>query len=573
MEKQWRIFEHPSPSDVSQLQEKLGVDRIVASLLCQRGLTDFESAKLFFRPELSQLHDPFLMKGMNMAIDRINTAIQKNEKVMIYGDYDVDGTTSVSLVFSFFKEHIQHIDHYIPDRYKEGYGISIAGIDYAADNGFSLIIALDCGIKAIDKIDYANSKNIDFIICDHHLPGDEVPKAHAVLDPKQIDCPYPYKELSGCGIGFKLIQAFSIQNKLPLQNCYNYLDLTVASIAADIVPITGENRVLAHYGLNIINSQPRPGIKALLNLNQSNQPATITSLVFGLGPRINAAGRIDHARKAVELLICDNDEEAAELASAINNTNTHRKDLDSGTTLEAYEILENDLALADKTTTVLFNEKWHKGVIGIVASRLIERYYRPTIILTESDGKATGSARSVKEFDVYSAIEKCSDLLEQFGGHKFAAGLTLKKENVEAFKTKFENIVSSTITKDQLIPKTEIDLVIDLHEITEKLVRILKQFAPHGPENMTPSFCCRNVFDTGWGSIVGNNHLKLEVFQKSNPNIRFQAIAYDKGDYINFFQRKTPMDIVFKIQEHDYKGISSVQLIIEEIKMNTAAEE
>ncbi|MBI2723248.1 MAG: single-stranded-DNA-specific exonuclease RecJ [Bacteroidetes bacterium] len=568
MEKQWRIFKHSSPADVSQLQEKLGVDRIVASLLHQRGLSDFESAKLFFRPELSQLHDPFLMKGMKLAIDRINTAIQKNEKVMIYGDYDVDGTTSVSLVFSFFKEHIKQIDHYIPDRYKEGYGISFKGIDYAADNGFSLIIALDCGIKAIDKIDYANSKNIDFIICDHHLPGDEVPKAHAVLDPKQTDCNYPYKELSGCGIGFKLIQAFSIQNKLPLQNCYNYLDLTVASIAADIVPITGENRVLAHYGLNIINSQPRPGIKALLNLNQSTQPVTITSLVFGLGPRINAAGRIDHARKAVELLICDNDAEAAELASAINDTNTHRKDLDLGTTQEAYEILENDLALADKTTTVLFNEKWHKGVIGIVASRLIERYYRPTIILTESDGKATGSARSVKEFDVYSAIEKCSNLLEQFGGHKFAAGLTLKKENVEAFQIKFEQIVSSSITKDQLIPKTEIDLVINLHEITEKLVRILKQFAPHGPENMTPSFCCRNVFDTGWGRIVGTNHLKLELFQKSNPNIRFQAIAYDKGDYINFFQRKTPMDIVFKIQENDYKGISSVQLLIEEIKVS-----
>lgn len=569
MEKQWRIFKHPSPADVAQLQEKLGVDRIVASLLHQRGLSDFESAKLFFRPELSQLHDPFLMKGMKLAIDRINSAIQKNEKVMIYGDYDVDGTTSVSLVFSFFKEHIRQIDHYIPDRYKEGYGISFKGIDYAADNGFSLIIALDCGIKAIDKIDYANSKNIDFIICDHHLPGDEVPKAHAVLDPKQTDCNYPYKELSGCGIGFKLIQAFSIQNKLPLQNCYNYLDLTAASIAADIVPITGENRVLAQHGLSIINSQPRPGIKALLNLNQSTQPATITSLVFGLGPRINAAGRIDHARKAVELLICDNDSEAAELASAINDTNTHRKDLDLGTTQEAYEILENDVKLADKTTTVLFNEKWHKGVIGIVASRLIERYYRPTIILTESDGKATGSARSVKEFDVYSAIEKCSDLLEQFGGHKFAAGLTLKKENVEAFQIKFEQIVSSSITKDQLIPKTEIDLVIDLHEITEKLVRILKQFAPHGPENMTPSFCCRNVFDTGWGRIVGTNHLKLELFQKSNPNIRFQAIAYDKGDYINFFQRKTPMDIVFKIQENDYKGISSVQLLIEEIKVSS----
>jgi single-stranded-DNA-specific exonuclease len=569
VEKQWKIFEQKNPAAVAALREKLGVDRIVASLLYQRNITDFDSSKLFFRPALEQLHDPFLMKGMTTAINRINKAIAGNEKVMIYGDYDVDGTTAVSLVYSFFKNYISQIDHYIPDRYKEGYGISFSGIDYAAQNNFSLIIALDCGIKANDKIDYANSKNIDFIICDHHLPGDAVPAACAVLDPKQSDCPYPYKELSGCGIGFKLIQAFSIQNKLPLEDCYNYLDLVAASIAADIVPITGENRVLAFYGLNIINSNPRPGVKALLNLNQMKSAATITSLVFVLGPRINAAGRIEHARKAVELLICDNDAEATELALAINDTNTQRKDLDLGTTQEAYAILENDVLVSEKNTTVLFNEKWHKGVIGIVASRLIEKYYRPTIILTESDGKATGSARSVKEYDVYSAIEKCSDLLEQFGGHKFAAGLTLKKENVEAFKNRFEDIVTSTITKDQLIPKIEIDLEVDFYEITEKLVRILKQFAPHGPENMTPLFCCRNVFDTGWGRIFSNNHLKLELFQKSNPNIRFQAIAYDKGDYINFFQRKTPMDIVFKIQENEYKGTNTVQLVIEDIKIST----
>jgi single-stranded-DNA-specific exonuclease len=569
LEKKWKIYQQADPSSVEQLRQKLGVDRIVASLLYQRGIIDFDASKLFFRPNLDQLHDPFLMKGMRTAIDRINTAIRNNEKVMIYGDYDVDGTTAVSLVYSFFKSYINQVDHYIPDRYKEGYGISFKGIDYAAENSFSLIIALDCGIKAIDKIEYANSKNIDFIICDHHLPGETIPAACAVLDPKQNDCNYPYKELSGCGIGFKLIQAFSIDNKLPLENCYSYLDLVAASIAADIVPITGENRVLAYYGLNIINASPRPGIKALLNLNQLKGAATITSLVFVLGPRINAAGRIEHARKAVELLICDNDAEAAEFALAINDTNAQRKDLDLGTTQEAYALLENDVLVSEKNTTVLFNEKWHKGVIGIVASRLIEKYYRPTIILTESDGKATGSARSVKEYDVYSAIEKCSDLLEQFGGHKFAAGLTLKKENVEAFKSRFEDIVSSTITKDQLIPKIEIDMVIDLHEITEKLVRILRQFAPHGPENMTPLFCCRNVFDTGWGRIFGTNHLKLELFQKSNPNIRFQAIAYDKGDYINFFQRKTPMDIVFKIQENEYKGVNTVQLVIEDIKIST----
>jgi len=569
LEKKWRISEKTDAAIVAALQQKLGVDRIIASLLNLRGINTFENAKLFFRPELNQLHDPFIMKGMKTAIDRINSAIKKNEKVLIYGDYDVDGTTAVSLVFSFFKNYVNNIDYYIPDRYKEGYGISFAGIDYAAENNFSLIIALDCGIKAVDKVQYANEKNIDFIICDHHLPGDKIPEAFAVLDPKQTDCEYPYKELSGCGIGFKLIQAFSINNKLTLDSCYSYLDLVATSIAADIVPITGENRVLAYYGLNILNSNPRPGIKALLNINQMKQAVTITSLVFVLGPRINAAGRIEHARKAVELLICEDENEAGELALAINDTNSQRKDLDLGTTQEAYELLENDVLVAEKHTTVLFNQKWHKGVIGIVASRLIERYYRPTIILTESDGKVTGSARSVKEFDVYSAIEKCSDLLEQFGGHKFAAGLTLKKENIEAFKNKFESIVSATITKDQLIPKIEIDLELDLYEITDKLVRILRQFAPHGPENMTPLFCCRNVFDTGWGRIVGSNHLKLEVFQKSNPNIRFQAIAYDKGDFINFFQRKIPMDIVFKIQENEFKGITSIQLMIEDIKVST----
>lgn len=477
---------------------------------------------------------------MDKAIQRIDAAIANNEKVLIYGDYDVDGTTAVSLVYSFFNKYIKQIDYYIPDRYKEGYGISFAGIDFAAENNFSLIIALDCGIKAVDKIEYANKKGVDFIICDHHLPGEIIPAAVAVLDPKQSDCPYPYKELSGCGIGFKLIEAFSIKNILPLEESYSYLDLVVTSIAADIVPITGENRVLAHLGLKFLNSAPRPGIKALLNLNQLKSAVNISSLVFVLGPRINAAGRIEHARKSVELLICEDEREAETLALAINDTNSQRKDLDLGTTQEALVILDEPESLAGKSSIVLFNPGWHKGVIGIVASRLIEKYYRPTIILTESDGKATGSARSVKEYDVYSAIEKCSDLLDQFGGHKFAAGLTLKRENVEAFKNKFESVVASTITADQLIPKIEIDVEIDFHEITDKLIRILKQFAPHGPDNMTPVFCARSVFDTGWGRIVGNNHLKLELFQKANPNFRFQAIAYDKGDYINFFSVKRP---------------------------------
>lgn len=568
MEKQWKIVAQLGASLPGDLQTQLGVDRVVAQLLNQRQIFSFEEAKTFFRPELEQFHDPFLMKGMRIAIDRINLAIHNNEKVLIFGDYDVDGTTAVSIVYSFFKEHIQNINYYIPDRYREGYGISFKGIDYAAENNFSLIIALDCGIKAVDKIAYANQKNIDFIICDHHLPGNELPEALAILDQKQVDCPYPYKELSGAGIGFKLVQAYSIDHKLPLEKCYNYLDLVATSIAADIVPITGENRVMAYYGLEKINSNPRPGIKALLNINQSKNATTISTLVFTLAPRINAAGRIEHGSKSVELLSCEDEAMADEFAKAINETNTQRRDLDLGTTTEAFELLENDALSANKRSTVLFNEKWHKGIVGIVASRLIEKYYRPTIVLTESDGKVSGSARSVREYDVYSAIEKCSDLLEQFGGHKFAAGLTLKKENVEAFKTKFEEVVAGSITEDQLIPKIEIDAEIEFHEITDKLLRILKQFAPHGPENMTPVFCSKQVFETGWGKVFGNNHLKLEVFQKSNPNIRFQAIAYDKGDYIHFFQRKIPMDIVFKIQENEYKGVSSIQLVIEDFRVS-----
>lgn len=567
MEKKWKINESVNAAEVLKLQQELSVDRIVASLLCERGIQDFETSKSFFRPELGQLHDPFLMKNMEKAINRINSAVAINEKVLVYGDYDVDGTTAVSLVYSFFNKYIHQIEFYIPDRYKEGYGISFKGIDYAAENNFSLIIALDCGIKAVDKVAYANERNIDFIICDHHLPGEVIPDAYAVLDPKQLDCPYPYKELSGAGIGFKLIEAYSIKNILPPEICYSYLDLVVTSIAADIVPITGENRVLAYHGLKILNTNPRPGIKALLDLNQSKNEVNISSLVFVLGPRINAAGRIEHASKSVDLLICEEETKANELALKINDTNTQRKDLDMGTTSEALGILDNEI-LTGKSSIVLFNPSWHKGVIGIVASRLIEKHYRPTIILTESDGKATGSARSVKEYDIYSAIEKCSDLLDQFGGHKFAAGLTLKPENVKAFQEKFESIVTASITPDQLIPKIEIDLEIELHEITDKLIRILKQFAPHGPENMTPVFCTRHVFDTGWGRVVGSNHLKLELYQQSNPNIRFQAIAYDKGDFVNFFQRKTPMDIVYKIQENEFRGIKTIQLLIEDVRIS-----
>ena len=565
MEKKWNIHNIKNTEVVSSLQNELSIDVTVAKLLAIRGITNFEEAKTFFRPSLDMLLDPFLMKGMDLAIERIIKAIANKEKVLIFGDYDVDGTTSVALVYSFFKSYISEIRYYIPDRYAEGYGISFKSIDYAAENNYSLIIALDCGIKANDKIDYANSKNVDFIICDHHLPGDEIPKAIAVLDPKQHDCPYPYKELAGCGIGFKLAQAFCIQNGIDEQEVIGYLDLVVTSIAADIVPITGENRVLAHFGIKQLNANPRPGIKALFALTKQDKEIDITTIVFTIAPRINAAGRIEHGSKAVELLISDTDE-ATEFSKKINETNSQRRDIDVSITDEAFEIMELDPITPFKKSTVLFNPSWHKGVVGIVASRMIERHYKPTIILTESNGMATGSARSVKDFDVYTAIENCSHLLEQFGGHKFAAGLSLKTSNIKAFTEAFENEVSRTIKPEMLIPTVEIDLEIALDDINDKLIRILNQFAPHGPHNMTPVFCSRGVLDTGFAKIVGNNHLKLEVFQPNTQLTKIEAIAFNKGDFLNFFKRNIPVDIVYKIKVNEFRGNTTIQLLIEEIK-------
>jgi len=551
--------------EVSSLQNALAVDEIIARLLILRGINSFDESKTFFRPSLDMLHDPFLMKGMRVAIERIIKAISTNEKVLIFGDYDVDGTTSVALVYSFFKNYIDQIRYYIPDRYAEGYGISFQSIDYAAENNYSLIIALDCGIKANDKIDYANSKHIDFIICDHHLPGDEIPKAVSVLDPKQADCPYPYKELAGCGIGFKLAQAFCIQQGIDEHEVLKYLDLVVTSIASDIVPITGENRVLAYFGLKQLNTDPSPGLKSLIALSKAEKELDITALVFTIGPRINAAGRIEHGSKAVELLICSA-EEATDFSQKINVTNSQRRDLDLGTTDEALMILENDVITPYRKSTVLFNPLWHKGIVGIVASRVIEKYYKPTIVLTESNGMVSGSARSVKDFDVYTAIEKCSHLLEQFGGHKFAAGLSLKKENVPAFMDAFEREVASTIKDYMLVPMVEIDVEIKLDEINEKMVRILHQFAPHGPHNMTPVFLSKGVLDTGFAKVVGTNHLKVELYQPNSKLTKLEAIAFNKADYLHFFKRNIPVDIVYKIKENEFRGNVSIQLIIEEIR-------
>jgi single-stranded-DNA-specific exonuclease len=565
VEKKWNIHQVSNAGTVASLQQALGVDEVIARLLALRGIETFDDSKTFFRPSLDMLHDPFLMKGMNVAVERIIQAIANNEKVLIFGDYDVDGTTSVALVYSFFKKYIQHIRYYIPDRYNEGYGISMQSIDYAAENNYSLVIALDCGIKANDKIAYANSKNIDFIICDHHLPGDEIPEAVAVLDPKQDDCPYPYKELAGCGIGFKLAQAFCIQNDIDQEEVFTYLDLVVTSIASDIVPITGENRVLAYFGLKKLNADPSAGLKSLVALSKNEKDLDISALVFTIGPRINAAGRIEHGSKAVELLICS-EEEALAFSQKLNITNSQRRDLDLGTTDEALLIMENDVITPYRKSTVLFNPAWHKGIVGIVASRVIEKYYKPTIILTESNGIVSGSARSVKDFDVYTAIEKCSHLLEQFGGHKFAAGLSMKKENVTAFKEAFEREVASTIKDHMLIPMVEVDAEIKLDEVNEKLVRILNQFAPHGPHNMTPVFVSKGVLDTGFAKVVGQNHLKLELYQPGTKLTKMEAIAFNKADYIHFFKRNIPVDIIYKIKENEFRGNLSIQLVIDEIK-------
>lgn len=569
MEKRWEFLKMGDTDLIKKTATELNIESTIANLLVQRGISDFGSAKTFFRPEITGLHDPFLMKDMDKAVQRLEKALQNKEKILIYGDYDVDGTTAVALLYSFLNSFYKNIDYYIPDRYSEGYGISFKGIDFASENGFSLIIALDCGIKSNDKVDYANNKNVDFIICDHHLPGITVPEAIAVLDPKQIDCHYPFKELSGCGIGFKLIQAYSSKNNIPFETLFQYLDLTAISIGSDIVPITDENRTLAYFGLKEINARPRPGIKAILELTNVKKELTITDLVFIVGPRINAAGRIASGKNAVKLLLTQTIDQARDSGLLINANNTERKGLDTEITQQALEIIKNSGDLSGSKTTVLFDSQWHKGVIGIVASRLIETHYRPTILLAESNGKATGSARSVKDFDVHQAIEACSDLLEQFGGHKYAAGLTLKLENIDAFKKRFEQVVSETIDDHLLIPQIEIDSVLNLNQITPKFHRILKQFAPFGPGNMAPVFASFDMKDKGFAKIVGSNHLKLEVFSPKNPEVSFSAIGFNLGAHIELIQQGCSFNICYAIEENEWNGKTSIQLNIKDINFET----
>ena len=579
MEKRWHIKKQGDAESVKLLAEKLNINNHLANLLVQRGITDFEGAKNFFRPQLSDIHDPFLMKDMDKAVQRIKDAIKNNEKILVYGDYDVDGTTAVAMVYLYLKNIYSNVDFYIPDRDTEGYGISIQGIDFAEKNEFSLVIALDCGIKAVEKIEYAKSKQIDFIICDHHRPGKKMPDAYAVLDPKREDCNYPFKELSGCGVGFKLIQEYNQKTGEPFKNLEKYLDLVVTSIASDIVPVTGENRILAYYGLKILNSNPRPGIEAILrysnvirtetNINTGNifnRELTINDLVFLVGPRINAAGRIESAKNSVELLISENIDSAERVAEQINTLNTERRNLDTQITQQALDMISSNEKLKNGKTTVVFNSGWHKGVIGIVASRLTETYYRPTIVLTKSNDFITGSARSVKDFDIYDAVDACSDLLEHFGGHKYAAGLSLKEENLNAFQERFENVVSDTIEDHMLIPEVEIDAKLNLNDINNKFYRILKQFAPFGPNNMTPMFQTNGLIDTGYARIVGNNHLKLNVVHRDISGYPVSAIAFQQGEHIEYIKKGIPFDICYHIEENNWNNKTTIQLNIKDIK-------
>jgi single-stranded-DNA-specific exonuclease len=561
----WKLKSETDPQITSKLAKVLDIDFTLAKLLVQRGIETFDQAKAFFRPNLNDLHDPFLMKDMDKAVERIEQAISNNENILVYGDYDVDGTTSVSLMASFLKTIHSTIATYIPDRYAEGYGVSYQGIDFAEDNDFTLIIALDCGIKAIDKVAYATKKGIDFIICDHHRPGDEIPKAVAVLDPKRNDCEYPYKELCGCGVGFKLIQALASKRGQTIDDLTEYLDLVAIAIAADIVPITGENRILAYYGLQIINKSPRTGIKAMIHqLNKSE--LTITDVVFIIAPRINAAGRIKHGNYAVELLTEIDFKTAVKFASAIEQNNNERKDLDKTITNEALEQIEENNE-QQNFSTVVYCETWHKGVIGIVASRLIETYYRPTLVFTKSGDKLAASARSVKGFDVYEALEQCAEFIEQFGGHKYAAGLTLKPEDYENFKAKFEQVVKDTLPEELRTPEITIDAEISLSEITPKFFRIMNQLAPFGPQNMRPVFMASGLRDNGYGKNVGadETHLKLNIIEGTDPKT-YNAIGFSMGNKLELVQNGNSFKAAFNIDENCWNGYSSLQLLLKDLQ-------
>ncbi len=563
MEKKWTYKPLPNAESTQQLAEAINVSFPIAILLKQRGIPDFENAKNFFRPAFEHLHNPLLMKDMDKAVWRLEEAIRNREKIMIYGDYDVDGTTAVVLVYGFLQHFYNNLLYYTPDRYTEGYGVSIKGMDWAKSQGVSLIICVDCGIKSHQSISYAQELGIDFIVCDHHLPAADLPNAYAVLDPKRKDCPYPFKELSGCGVAFKLLHGFCQNNDIPFDKLYPFMDLVAVSIAADIVPLIDENRILTHYGLQLLNSQSRHGLKALMEIGGLRKPIDVSSIVFGIAPRLNAGGRVAHASEAIRLLLAENESEASKLANTANISNDTRRNFDANITQEAIQLLEQS-AEKHAHTTVLFKADWHKGVVGIVASRCIEKFYRPTIILTQADGKATGSARSVNGFDVYEALSECADLLEQYGGHAHAAGLTLPLDNLQPFKDKFEKVVANRISADSLTPQQEIDCVLELTQINTKFYKVIKQMSPFGPQNMQPVFVSKNVFLKGTPSILKESHLRFTV--KQETSIAFEAIGFSMAHYFDKLQPHTPFDICYQILENDYKGRRGLQLVVKDLR-------
>ncbi len=572
MQKRWLVKTPVESTTLEEFRSTLKVDRIVAELLMQRGITSFEDAETFFRPKLDQLHNPFLMKDLKKAVERVNLAIAKGEKILLFGDYDVDGTTAVALLYGFLIEKHQNLDYYIPDRYSEGYGISMQGIDFAAENDFKLIISLDCGIRSVEHVKYAQEKGIDFIICDHHNPGDTVPDC-IVLDPKQKDCDYPYKELSGCGVGFKLLHGLCLENDWKQSELFNQLDLLAVSIGADIVPVTGENRVLCYHGMMLLNAKPRPAFVELLRIAKREFPVTLTDVVFTIAPRINAAGRLRSGKHAVELMISDNVADIRRLAAAIDEDNKERRQLDQVITSEALELIEQNADYENRKTTVVFKNDWHKGVVGIVASRLIEKHYRPTIVLTESNGKATGSARTVNDFDIHAALLKCEHLLEQFGGHTHAAGMTMALENVTAFQEHFEKVVQESITIEDETPEQEVDIEIDFNEIftngenrmkIPRIKRILEQFEPHGPGNMKPVFLAKNVYSTDV-RLLKDVHLKLSMTQP-NSDVVIEGIGFNLGDKIDDVAAGVPFDLVFTMESNKWNNRETLQLNIKDIR-------
>ena len=570
VEKIWKLREGADAENVRQLSSELGVDPVLAELLVQRDVRTFEQARAFFRPNLADLHDPFLMQDMDKAVERVRQAVVTGEKILVYGDYDVDGTTAVSLVYSFLRRLTRQIDFYIPERYDEGYGVSYKGIDWAAESGFGLIITLDCGIKANEKVEYAREKGIDMIICDHHLPENELPRAVAVLDPKREDCHYPFDDLSGCGVGFKLVQAYSQRYDIPFDSLIPLLDLLVVSIASDLVSVTGENRILAHFGLKQLNVDPREGLLAMIQLS-GLEPGhlTIDDIVFKIGPRINAAGRMESGRMAVELLTAQDSAEAVRIGTEINEHNNERKNIDRRITQEALEMVRSGNCLSCANATIVYNPQWHKGVVGIVASRLVEAFYKPTIVFTMSQGGlVTGSARSVHGFDLYDAIESCADLLENFGGHLYAAGLTLKEENLPAFCERIEKAISGTIIPAMQTPVVDIDAKLNFSQITPKFLRILKQFQPFGPGNSAPVFLTENVYDNGMGRKVGaeGGHLKLELIQESHPYHHISAIAFNMADFFDHIKAGNPIDVCYSIVENYYRGTANTQLRVKDLR-------